>query len=288
MSTAVILDSNCGWTRQEAKEYGIFILPMPFIIDGSEHLDGIDISYEEFTRLQKEGSDIATSQPSPESVMELWRGILKDYNEIVHIPMTSGLSGSCDTAMMISHEDEFEGRVFVVDNKRISVTQISAGLDALELIKKGITAKEIKKILEADALKSGIYIVVSDIKYLKKGGRITPLAAALASFLKIKPVLQLHDAKIDAYAKARTLKQARQVMVDAIRQDLKERMNDPSGKDCRIMVAQYDALEGAKEFAKELEPEFGQIEIVNLSLSVATHIGPGTIAIAAAKKIDIN
>lgn len=286
MSTAVILDSNCGWTRQEAKDYGIFILPMPFIIDGKEHLDGIDIGYKEFTKLQKEGSDIVTSQPSPESVMELWRDILKDYDEIVHIPMTSGLSGSCDTAMMLSHEDGFEGRVFVVNNKRISVTQISAGLDAVGLIKKGINAAQIKKILEADALKSGIYITVSDIKYLKKGGRITPLAAALASFLKIKPVLKLHEGKIDAYAKARTFKQAKQIMLDAIKQDLKERMGDPTGKSCRMMIAQYDALENAEEFAKELEPEFGNIEIVNLSLSVATHIGPGTVAIAAARKID--
>ena len=288
MSIAVVLDSNCGWTKEEAAEHGIFILPMPFIIDGKEYLDGIDISYEKFLSLQKAGSDIVTSQPSPESVMDLWREILKDYDEIVHIPMTSGLSGSCDTANMLSGEDEFEGRVFVVDNKRISVTQISAGLDALELIKRGYSGAVIKEKLEADSKKSGIYVVVSDLKYLKKGGRITPLAAALASFLKIKPVLQLHEAKIDAYAKARTFKQAKQIMVDAIKQDLKERMGDPKGSDSRIMIAQYDALENSKEFASELASEFGNIEIVNLSLSVATHIGPGTIAIAAARKINAN
>ena len=285
MSTAVVLDSNCGLTKEEAKKYGMYILPMPFMIDGKEYLDGIDITREEFLKRQEEGADIVTSQPSPENVMNLWDELLKTYDSVIHIPMTSGLSGSCDTATMLASEDEYVGRVFVVDDKRISVTQISAGLDALTLIDAGFTPDKIKEKLEADALKSGIYVMVSDIKYLKKGGRITPMAAALASLLKIKPVLQLHEGKIDAYAKARTFKQAKQIMVEAIKKDLSERLNDPMCKDSRLMIAQYGYLDFAKEFASELEAEFGEVETVNLSLSVATHIGPGTVALAVARKI---
>ena len=285
MSTAVVLDSNCGLTGVEAKKYGMYILPMPFMIDGKEYLDGIDITREEFLKMQEEGADIVTSQPSPENVMDLWDELLKTYDSVIHIPMTSGLSGSCDTATMLASEDEYVGRVFVVDDKRISVTQISAGLDALTLIDAGFTPDKIKEKLEADALKSGIYVMVSDIKYLKKGGRITPMAAALASLLKIKPVLQLHEGKIDAYAKARTFKQAKQIMVEAIKKDLSERLNDPMCKDSRLMIAQYGYLDFAKEFASELEAEFGEVETVNLSLSVATHIGPGTVALAVARKI---
>lgn len=285
MSTAVVLDSNSGLTGEEAKKYGMYILPMPFMIDGKEYLDGIDITREEFLKRQEEGADIVTSQPSPENVMNLWDELLKTYDSVIHIPMTSGLSGSCDTATMLASEDEYLGRVFVVDDKRISVTQISAGLDALTLIDAGFTPDKIKEKLEADASKAGIYVMVSDIKYLKKGGRITPMAAALASLLKIKPVLQLHEGKIDAYAKARTFKQAKQIMVEAIKKDLSERLNDPMCKDSRLMIAQYGYLDFAKEFASELEDEFGKVETVNLSLSVATHIGPGTVALAVARKI---
>ncbi len=284
MRTAVVLDSNSGLTKEEARKYGMYILPMPFMIDGKEYLDGKDITYEEFLRLQKEGADIVTSQPSPEDVMNMWTELLQEYDSIIHIPMTSGLSGSCDTAIMLSNEDEFDGKVFVVDNKRISITQISAGLDAIALLEDGVQPQRIKEILEEDAGKSGIYVMVSDLKYLKKGGRITPMAAALGSFLKIKPILQIHESKIDAYGKARTFKQAKQIMVDALKKDLIERMDDPMCKDSRMMIAQYDAMDFAKEFAAELEPIYGKVDIVNLSLSVATHIGPGTVAIAAARK----
>ena len=285
MGTAVVLDSNSGLTKEEARELGMYILPMPFMIDGKEYLDGKDITYDEFLRLQKNGADIVTSQPSPEEVMNLWTELLKEYDSIIHIPMTSGLSDSCDTAIMLSNEDEFFGKVFVVDNKRISITQISAGLDAIEMLKEGMSPEKIKEKLEADAGKSGIYLMVSDLKYLKKGGRITPMAAALASLLKIKPVLQIHESKIDAYGKARTFKQAKQIMLEALKKDLSERLDD--AKKSRVMIAQYDALDFANEFATELEPVFGKVDIVNLSLSVATHIGPGTVAIAAARKSSI-
>ena len=224
MRTAVVLDSNSGLTKEEARKYGMYILPMPFMIDGKEYLDGKDITYEEFLRLQKDGADIVTSQPSPEDVMNMWTELLQEYDSIIHIPMTSGLSGSCDTAIMLSNEDEFDGKVFVVDNKRISITQISAGLDAIALLEDGVQPQRIKEILEEDGGKSGIYVMVSDLKYLKKGGRITPMAAALGSFLKIKPILQIHESKIDAYGKARTFKQAKQIMVDALKKDLIERM----------------------------------------------------------------
>ena len=143
MSTAVVLDSNCGLTKEEAKAYGIYILPMPFMIDGKEYLDGKDITQDEFLRLQNEGADIVTSQPSPEDVMDLWTELLKEHASIIHIPMTSGLSGSCDTAIMLSNEDEFFGKVFVVDNKRISVTQISAGLDAIEMLNAGLSPEKV-------------------------------------------------------------------------------------------------------------------------------------------------
>ena len=284
MRTAVVLDSNSGLTKEEARKYGMYILPMPFMIDGKEYLDGKDITYEEFLRLQKDGADIVTSQPSPEDVMNMWTELLQEYDSIIHIPMTSGLSGSCDTAIMLSNEDEFDGKVFVVDNKRISITQISAGLDAIALLEDGVQPQRIKEILEEDGGKSGIYVMVSDLKYLKKGGRITPMAAALGSFLKIKPILQIHESKIDAYGKARTFKLAKQIMVDELKKDLIEIMDVPMCKDSRMMIAQYDAMDFAKEFAAELEPIYGKVDIVNLSLSVATHIGPGTVAIAAARK----
>ena len=251
MSTAVVLDSNSGLTKEEARELGMYILPMPFMIDGKEYLDGKDITYDEFLRLQKNGADIVTSQPSPEDVMDLWTELLKEYDSIIHIPM-------------------------------------SAGLDAIEMLKEGMSPEKIKEKLEADAGKSGIYLMVSDLKYLKKGGRITPMAAALASLLKIKPVLQIHESKIDAYGKARTFKQAKQIMLEALKKDLAERLDDPDAKNSRVMIAQYDALDFANEFAAELEPVFGKVDIVNLSLSVATHIGPGTVAVAAARKSSNN
>ncbi len=288
MKTAVVLDSNSGLSQAQGREAGFFILPMPFSIDGKEYLDGVNLSPEDFVRYQREGADIVTSQPAPGDIMAFWDDILKTYDSIIHLPMSSALSGSCQTANMLSQEEPYLGRVFVVDNKRISITQISAGQDAKQLVEAGLLGEEIKSRLEKAAGEASIYLTVQDLKYLKKGGRITPMAAALGTLLKIKPVLQIGEKKIDAFAKARTLKQAKSIMVEAVQEDLKGRLSDPEGKNCRIMVAQYEAEEEAALFAKELEgvfPGCPHISVVGLSLSVATHIGPGTIAIAAARRI---
>ena len=199
---AIVTDSNSGITQKEAKERGIFVLPMPFTIDGSEYFEDIDLTQEEFYEKLKDDADIFTSQPSPESVMNLWDEVLKEYDELVHIPMSSGLSGSCQTAMMLA--DDYDGKVQVINNQRISITQLQSCVDAQMLIEAGKSAAEIKQILEEDKLNSSIYIMLDTLYYLKKGGRITPAAAALGTLLRLKPVLQIQGDKLDAFAKART------------------------------------------------------------------------------------
>ena len=207
MSIAIVADSNSGVTQNEARELGIHVLPMPFMINGEVYYEGIDLTHQEFYKRMEEGADITTSQPSPKDVLELWDNLLKEYDEIVYIPMSSGLSGSCQTAMMLA--DEYDGRVQVVNNQRISVTQRQSALDARDLAAKGYRAGEIKNILEETKFNSIIYITVDTLKYLRKGGRITPAAAALGTLLKIKPVLTIEGEKLDAFSKARTMKQAR-------------------------------------------------------------------------------
>ena len=204
MKTAIVTDSNSGITQSEAGELGIFVLPMPFMIDGQDYYEDINLTQREFYEKLQEGSDISTSQPSPESVMKLWDQVLKDYDEIVHIPMSSGLSGSCQTARRLS--EDYEGKVEVVNNQRISVTQRQSVLDARKLAERGMEAEQIRKYLEDTRFDSSIYIMVDTLKYLKKGGRITPAAAALGTLLKLKPVLQIQGEKLDAFAKARTVK----------------------------------------------------------------------------------
>ena len=212
---AIVTDSNSGITQKEAKERGIFVLPMPFTIDGSEYFEDIDLTQEEFYEKLKDDADIFTSQPSPESVMNLWDEVLKEYDELVHIPMSSGLSGSCQTAMMLA--DDYDGKVQVINNQRISITQLQSCVDAQMLIEAGKSAAEIKQILEEDKLNSSIYIMLDTLYYLKKGGRITPAAAALGTLLRLKPVLQIQGDKLDAFAKARTASQGKSIMINAIR-----------------------------------------------------------------------
>ena len=204
---AVVTDSNSGITQGQALAMGIFVVPMPFNIGDKTYLEDIDLSQDQFYSMLGEGTNISTSQPSPESVMHLWDEILKEYDEIVHIPMSSGLSGTCDTARILSQE--YDGRVVVVNNQRISVTLLQSVADAAALAKQGKAAAQIKEILERDKFESSIYIMVDTLKYLKKGGRITPAAAALGTLLRLKPVLQIQGGKLDAFAKARTIKQAR-------------------------------------------------------------------------------
>lgn len=285
MKIAIVADSNSGVTQSEARELGIHVLPMPFMIDGEVYYEGIDLSHEEFYRKMEGGSDITTSQPSPKDVMELWDTLLKDHDEVIYIPMSSGLSGSCQTALMLA--DDYEGKVQVVNNQRISVTQRQSALDARDLAAAGYGAREIKDILEATKFDSIIYITVDTLKYLKKGGRITPAAAALGTLLKIKPVLTIEGEKLDAFSKARTMKQARTTMLTALAHDLEDRLGDKTAEHTYLQIAHTcnaQAAEELKETVQELYPG-APVFAAPLSLSIGCHIGPGALAVACTRKL---
>lgn len=287
MKIAIVTDSNSGITQTQAKEMGIFVLPMPFMIDGKEYFEDINLTQREFYERLKEGSDISTSQPSPEAVMDLWNQVLKEYDQIVHIPMSSGLSSSFQTAKMLT--EDYEGNVEVVNNQRISVTQRQSALDAMMLADRGMDARQIKEKLEEVKFESSIYITVDTLKYLKKGGRITPAAAALGTLLRLKPVLQIQGEKLDAFAKARTMKQAKSIMITAMSKDLEERFGDPQGANIHLEIAHTENEEAALEFKQELQelfPKTGEIVLAPLSLSISCHIGPGSLAIACSKVLD--
>lgn len=284
---AVVTDSNSGITQAQAKELGVYVLPMPFIIDEQTFLEDINLTQEEFYEKLQSGANVSTSQPSPDDVMSLWDTLLKEYDEIVHIPMSSGLSGSCQTAMMLA--EDYDGKVQVVNNQRISVTQRQSALDALALADKGMNAKEIKEFLEADKFNSSIYIMLDTLHYLKKGGRITPAAAAIGTMLKLKPVLQIQGEKLDAFAKARTVNQGKSVMINAIKNDIINRFGGiTEEKGIWLQIAHTHNEEAALALRDELAEVFPgyDIFISPLSLSVACHIGPGSLAIACCKKID--
>lgn len=285
---AIVTDSNSGITQDEGRVLGVSVLPMPFYINDVMYLEGITLSQEEFYERLKKDEPISTSQPSPGEVCGLWDTLLKEYDEIVHIPMSSGLSASCETAMGLARE--YEGRVQVVDNQRISVTQRQSVLDALALAKAGKTAAEIREILEAEKLESSIYITLETLKYLKKGGRITPAAAAIGTVLNLKPVLQIQGEKLDAYSKVRGKKQAKRVMLKAMKEDLDTRFGEyvKSGEMC-LQMAYTGNQEEAEEFKKEVQETFPDFEIHMdpLSLSVACHIGHGALAVACSKKITV-
>ncbi|MCI7127581.1 MAG: DegV family protein [Clostridium sp.] len=288
MKIAVVTDSNSGITQAQAKEMGITVLPMPFMIDGETYYEDITLTQEQFYQRLKDNSDISTSQPTPDSIMKLWDELLKEYDQIVHIPMSAGLSGSCATAMMLAGEDEYEGNVFVVDNHRISVTQYQSVKDAMMLADMGMDGAQIKKRLEETAADSVIFVTVDTLKYLKKGGRITPAAAALGTLLRIKPVLIILGEKLDSFAKARTMKQAKTLMMTAIQKELDERLHDSECKDCHLAIAHSDNEEAALEFKKEVEERFpdADIYLAPLSLSIACHIGPGSLALTATRKME--
>ena len=282
--TAIITDSNSGITQDEAKQMGISLIAMPFTINGELYHEGIDLDHEKFFELQESGTDISTSQPSITEVTTLWDSLLKEYDEIVHIPMSSGLSSSCQTANMLAQD--YDGKVQVVDNQRISVTQKSSVLNAIELAKRGYGTAQIKEILEETKFDSSIYVTLETLKYLKKGGRITPAAAALGTILRLKPVLQIQGEKLDAYSKARTYKIAKNTMLDAIAKDIEERFDGKSSpEDIYIAIAHTDNLAAAEEFRDEVKAIYPEhdIYIDHLSLSVACHIGPGALAITATK-----
>ena len=289
MKVAILTDSNSGITQDEANKLGVFVLPMPFTIDGQEYKEDINLSQEEFYDKLMNNAEVFTSQPAVGEVTQLFDNILKDYDQIVHIPMSSGLSGSCQTALMLAEEDEYKGKVYVVDSQRISVTQKYDVLDALELSKQGKNAKEIHDILMENKLNATIYITVNTLEYLKKGGRITPAAAALGGLLKIKPILTIQGEKLDSFQKTRTMARANKIMIDATLKDIRERI-DPENDDmrnARIMIAYTYDKEQALELKKQVEEVFPNHEVIcdPLSLSVACHIGPHSLAVAACKKI---
>lgn len=282
---AVVTDSNSGITQSQAKEMGVFVLPMPFMINEETFFEDITLTQEEFYQKLEGGADVVTSQPSPESVMNLWKEVLKEYEEIVYIPMSSGLSGSCQSAIMLS--EDFDGKVQVVNNQRISVTQRQSALDALLLADRGMSAAEIKDFLEKDKFNSSIYIMLDTLYYLKKGGRITPAAAAIGTILKLKPVLTIQGDKLDAFAKARTTNQGKTIMINAIRNDMENRLGGAAPDNIWLEVAYTKDEAAMRQFVEELKVEFPGFDIVAnpLSLSVACHIGPGSLAVACCRKV---
>lgn len=282
---AVITDSNSGITQSQAKEYGLYVLPMPFMIDDETFYEDITLTQGAFYERLSGGADVITSQPSPDSILQLWDEVLKDYDEIVHIPMSSGLSGSCQSAMMLAAD--YDGKVQVVNNQRISVTQRQSALDALSLIERGMDAAAVKQFLEDDKFNSSIYIMLDTLYYLKKGGRITPAAAALGTILRLKPVLQIQGDKLDAFAKARTISQGKSIMINAIRGDMEKRFGGATPDNIWLQVAYTYDVEAAGQFKKEVMEAFPgfDVHMDPLSLSVACHIGPGALAVACCKKI---
>lgn len=284
---AIVTDSNSGITQMQAKELGIYVIPMPFMIDEKTYFEDITLTQKEFYEKLETGAEVVTSQPSPEQVMDMWDELLNDYDEIVHIPMSSGLSGSCQSAMMLA--GDYDNKVQVVNNQRISVTQRQSALDAKALAENGKSAAEIKKILEADKFNSSIYIMLDTLFYLKKGGRITPAAAAIGTFLKLKPVLQIQGEKLDAFSKARTSAQGKSTMITAIRNDMETRFGGADKDNIWLQIAYTKDAEAAERFKEELLNEFPGMDIHTdpLSLSVACHIGPGALAVACCKKMHI-
>lgn len=279
---AIITDSNSGMTQSDAKKAGVFVLPMPFMINNEEFYEDITLTQKEFYERLKNDADISTSQPSIESVTGLWNETLKQYDEIVYIPMSSGLSSSCATAAMLS--EDYDGKVQVVNNQRISITQRRAVLESKQMADEGMSAAEIKDYMERTKFESSIYIMVDTLKYLKKGGRITPAAAALGTLLRLKPVLQIQGERLDAFAKARTVNQAKTIMTDAIKKDIETRFGGQHEK-MYIDVAHTENIEAAEQFKQELLEIFPNHDIYvdSLSLSVSCHIGPGALAVACTK-----
>lgn len=285
---AIVTDSNSGITQDQAKKMGVHVIPMPFYINETLYLEGVTLTQEEFYERLKNDEPISTSQPSPAEVCGLWDMLLKENDEIVHIPMSSGLSNSCETAMGLARD--YDGKVQVVDNQRISVTQYQSVADALALREAGKSAAEIKEVLEAEKLESSIYITLETLKYLKKGGRITPAAAAIGTVLNLKPVLQIQGEKLDAYAKVRGKKQAKRVMLKAAQEDMQERFAEYKKEGLMCIEGAYTGNpEEAEEFKKEIEAAFPghEVRMAPLSLSVACHIGHGALAVACTKKVKI-
>lgn len=287
-NVAIVTDSNSGISQAEGKELGIYVIPMPFLVDGKLYFEDVDMNKEQFYHFLENDADLSTSQPSPGDVMDLWDKLLKEYDEIVHIPMSSGLSASCSTAMGLARD--YDGKVQVVDNQRISVTMQQSVMDAKHLVAAGKSAEQIKEILEKEALESSIYLMVDTLKYLKKGGRITPAAALLGSALNLKPILQIQGDKLDAYKKVRGVKAAKKNMLEAMKKDVEGRFSDYVTKgQLKLHVAYTTDEETARQWKEEVQSMFPDIAISRidpLSFSVTCHTGPGVLAIAASHALD--
>lgn len=290
MKVAIVTDSNSGITEEEAKKLGIIVIPMPVLINENEFYENIDITEEEFYKKLSENADVSTSQPSTFTIGEFWEEALKNYDEVVHIPMSGSLSSGCENA--INFSQEFNGKVQVVDNRRISVTQKQSVYDAIKLAKMGKNAAEIKKYLEEDGPQSSIYIMVDTLKYLKKGGRLTPAVAAIAGLLKIKPILQIQGGKLDKFSQVMTLVQAKKKMIDQICKELDGRFSSlVSAGTVAVSIAYTNCKDKAEEFKKEAESALEKynikIDIVDpLPISIACHIGSGALAITISNKIN--
>ncbi|MBR1670007.1 MAG: DegV family protein [Butyrivibrio sp.] len=285
---AIITDSNSGITQSQADELGIFVVPMPFMINGEDFFEDINLTQSQFYEKLAEDANVSTSQPSPDSLITLWDRILKDYEQIIYIPMSSGLSSSCQSAHMLAQED-YEGKVFVIDNQRISVTQRQSALDAKAMADAGFSAEQIRDRLLEMKMESSIYIMLDTLHYLKKGGRITPAAAALGTLLRLKPVLQIQGEKLDAFAKARTSAQGKNIMINAIKSDIENRFGGMDKGDFWIAGAYTNNPDAALEWKKEVEEAIPghEMHMDPLSLSVACHIGPGALAVTVTKKLHI-
>lgn len=284
MKKIAIVTDTSGISIEEAKELGVYVIPMPFHIDGKDYLEGVNLSGEEFYQMLETGADISTSQPSAGEVMDFWDKLLEDYDEIIHIPMSSGLSGTYANAKVFA--EDYDGRITVVDTQRVSVPQRASIEDAIHLVNKGYSPKEICDILEREQDKCSIYIMVETLKYLKKGGRITPAAAAIGSVLKIKPVLQIHGKKLDAYAKVRSQSKGKAAIIKAMKAEM-DRMglHDPS--EVRIQAACSYGFEGKDQWVEDLKQEFPGFEVEHgyLPLNISCHIGPNAIGGAVTKRI---
>ena len=287
MKVAVVTDSHSGISQQEAKELGLSVLPAPFMVNGVQFEEGISLTSDAFYQKLDEGADVSTSQSSPADILKLWDELLQTYDQIVVIPLSSGLTGAYQTMMMLASDEPYEGRVFPVDNTSVSVTERVAALNALALAAKGYDAPSIKRILEETRKNALIFIAVSTLKYLKKGGRITPAAAALGTLLKIKPVLKIDGDKLDAFAKVRTMSQAREVMLSAVQDCLTNRLHDPEAEHSYIMVAHAQDEEAAKELlaiARERWPK-ADLYMAPLALAIVCHTGPGALGFVAERKL---
>lgn len=279
---AIISDTNSGISAEYAKELGVFLVPMPFIVDGTENFENVSCTYEQFFDMLAEGKDVKTSQPAPHSLISIWDEVLKEYDEIVYIPMSSALSGSCSTAKSLALD--YNGKVHVADNKRISITQMSSVIDALNLASQGLSAQEICDLLEKNAYDCSIYLAVNTLELLKKSGRVTSAGAAIATVLGIKPVLQIQGEKLDAYAKVRGMANAEKTMLEAAKKDLDTRF---ARRNVRICTAYSGDIEPALEWQKTCQQYFGDdtIEMYKLPISICCHVGAGVKAVGILTKI---